>query len=92
MAVSRAERRSDREAAVADRFGSEDASAVLDLLELVELAWHDCYADVSPPERVVDDILVCSEGDWRKLIGAARLAITDARDLRLAADELRRKR
>lgn len=61
----------------------------LDLLELVEFAWHDCYGEVSPPDDVIDDILAVSGGrlDW--LIGASRLAIEDVRDLRVAADQQR---
>lgn len=60
----------------------------LDLLELVELAWHDCYGEPSPPEEVIDDILLVSRGDLGRLVSAARLAVIDWRDLRVAADEL----
>jgi hypothetical protein len=42
---------------------------VLDLLELLELAWHDCYRDISPPEDIVDDVLLLSEGSMEKLLG-----------------------
>jgi hypothetical protein len=49
-------------------FAPDHATRVLDLLELVELAWHDC------------------EGSIEKLIGAARLAVTEWRDLKVAAD------
>lgn len=85
MAVSsRASRREQRRPLVQEMFGSE-ADAALDLLELTEFAWHDCYGDVSPPDQVVDDILRVSEGCLDLLSRAARLAIEDCRDLRLQA-------
>jgi hypothetical protein len=90
MAIGRAERRERRHAGVELRFGS-GAAAVLDLLELVELAWHDCYGEVSPSEAIIDDILVASQAEWAKLISAAQLAVTDWRDLRIAADAQRRR-
>jgi len=67
-------------------FGQDRATQVLDLLELVELAWHDCYGAITPSEKQVDDMLTLSEGSVEKLIGAARLAVTDWRDLKVAAD------
>ena len=81
-------RRQAREPRAAELFGA-DAGAALDVLELTELAWHDCYGDVSPPDGVVDDIFVCSEGRLADLVRAARLAVEDSRDLRLWADRLR---
>jgi hypothetical protein len=66
-------------------FGEDLASAALDLLELTELAWHDCYGEITPPETVIDDILLLSEGSLGPLIEAARLAVMDWRDLRVAA-------
>jgi hypothetical protein len=66
-------------------FGEDLASAALDLLELTELAWHDCYGEITPPETVIDDILLLSEGRLGPLIEAARLAVMDWRDLRVAA-------
>ena len=89
MAVSRAERRKDREGRVVAAYGEDRASAVLDLLELVELAWHDCYSEISPSEDIVDDILLLGQGHFEKLIAAARLAVMDRRDLKVAADEMR---
>lgn len=64
----------------------------LDLLELVELAWHDVYGEVTPSEDVINDILVLSEGNLRLLIRWARLAVTDWRDVRVEADRLRASR
>lgn len=65
------------------------ADAALDLLELTELAWHDCYGDVAPPDQVVADILAVSGGRFDRLASAARLAVEDYRDLRMQADRLR---
>lgn len=85
---SRASRREQRRSAVEAAFGS-NADAALDVLELTEFTWHDCYGVVSPPESVVEDILTVSQGrlDW--LASAARLAIEDSRDLRMNALNLR---
>jgi hypothetical protein len=89
MAVGRAERRAERHDRVAAAVGVNQAEAALDLLELVELAWHDCYGVVAPPDDVIDDILLVSGGSLEGMISAGRLAVIDRRDLRLAADELR---
>ena len=70
-------------------FGADQASIALDLLELTELAWHDCYGEITPPAAVIDDILLLSEGSIDRLIEASRLAVTDWRDLKVAAQELR---
>ena len=70
-------------------FGEEGASLALDLLELTELAWHDCYGEVSPPEDIVEDMLLLSEGSIERLIQFARLGVTDWRDLKVAADAYR---
>jgi hypothetical protein len=42
MVISKADRRAARATRAQELFG-EDAAIALDLLELVELAWHDCY-------------------------------------------------
>jgi hypothetical protein len=89
MVVSRAERRSERRERVGAVMGDDAADAALDLLELVEFAWHDCYGEVTPPDSVVEDILVLSNGTLAGLIGAAHLALSDWRDARVAADALR---
>ena len=91
VAVSRAERRREREARVVAAFGPELAGPALDLLELVERAWHDSYGEITPPEDVVDDILLLSDGRLDRLIETARLAVVDWRDVRLAA-QYRRSR
>lgn len=66
----------------------EDAGVALDLLELTELAWHDCYGEVTPPDQVIDDIFAVAQGTLAGLVRAARLAIEDFRDLRMKANLL----
>jgi hypothetical protein len=89
MAVGRAARRIEREPRIVAVFGTDGAPRALDLLEIVELAWHDCYQEVTPPDDVIDDMLLLSDGRLDRLVDAARLAVTDWRDLRVAADERR---
>jgi hypothetical protein len=89
MAVSRAERRAERRERVVATFGETQAEVALDLLELAEFAWHDCYHQITPPEGIVEDLLVCSRGSLDGLIRAARLAVTDWRDLQLWAESER---
>lgn len=88
VTVGREQRRAERRTKVAVLFADRTDRA-LDLLELVEMAWHDTYGEVTPPEDVIDDILLLSKGNLRLLIRWARLAVADWRDLRLAADEAR---
>ena len=90
MAISRAERRALREPAFRAVFG-DDTEVALDLVELTEFAWHDCYGEVAPPQRVVDDMVVCSEGRVTSLVRAAYVAVQDARDLHVWADDVRRR-
>jgi len=89
MVIGRAARRAARAPQVEAVLGKFQASAALDVLELTEFAWHDCYQEISPPDSVIDDILVCSRGELAGLARAARLAVEDYRDLRLAADAIR---
>ena len=89
MAVSRADRRRDRWGRVVAVFGESGADRALDLLELVELAWHDCYGERTPSDQVIDDMLIVSDGTLDGLVAAAHLGITDWRDLRVAADKRR---
>jgi hypothetical protein len=88
MTIGRANRRAERDRRARNAFGS-DAGAALDLLELTEFAWHDCYGEVTPPDQVLDDIFVVADGTLAGLVRAARLAVEDFRDLRLAADRRR---
>lgn len=89
MAVSRAERRREREPRVVAIFGKQQASLALDLFDITELAWHDCYGEVTPPESVIEDMLTLSDGTIGGLVQAALLAVTDWRDLNVVAEERR---
>ena len=89
MAVGREERRREREPRVVAVFGEAQASAALDLIDIFELAWHDCYREVTPPAGVFEDMFTLSDGTIGGLIQAALLAVTDWRDLKVAADERR---
>lgn len=70
-------------------FDDSEVEPALDLLELAELAWHDCYGEITPSESVIDDILVVSECSLSGLVAAVKLAVTDHRDLRVLADDKR---
>jgi hypothetical protein len=72
-------------------FGRQ-AGAALDALALLDLAWHDCYGEQSPPDQVIEDIWVVADGELGALISAAHLAVIDFRDLRVNADEMRARR
>ncbi|GAA5119973.1 hypothetical protein GCM10023339_34650 [Alloalcanivorax gelatiniphagus] len=85
ISTSRRERREAARERAAIEFGA-DAEAALDLLDLLELAWHDTRGEVAPPPQLVDDVWRLAAGDLGRLVSAARLAVTDWRDLRLAAD------
>lgn len=91
MAVGRAERFEERKPRVVAVFGDDDATirGVARVFELMELAWHDCYSEVTPPEEVVDNVLLCSGGTLSGLIDAAHLAVIDSRDLSVWASALR---
>ena len=91
MPIGRAQRRGERRTKVAVLFADRTDRA-LDLLELVEMAWHDAYGEVTPTEDVIDDIIILSEGNLRLLIRWARLAVEDWRDVRVEADRLRASR
>lgn len=75
---------------MAARFPSSEVDTVLDLLDLLDLAWHDCYGETAPPPAVAEDVLVVGDGDLGRTIRAGHLAVIDWRDLRLAADSMRR--
>ena len=89
MPISRADRRAERRARVTQTMGTDSADAALDVLELMELAWHDCYGESTPPDQVIEDVLIVSQGHLDDFVSAARLGVTDFRDLRLAADRFR---
>lgn len=89
MAVGRAARRAERLARFQEEFGKDAAPRALDLMELLEYAWHDCYRDVTPDDQVIEDLLVCSQGDLTKMIRYCLLAVEDWRDLRVMANGIR---
>lgn len=88
MVIERADRRAGRRTKVAVLF-ADGTDRVLDLLELFEMAWHDKHREPTPPEGLIDDILLLSEGDLRQLIRWTRVAATDWREVRDAAEERR---
>jgi DNA modification methylase len=45
--------------------------------------------DITPPEDIVDDMLLLSGRNLAALVRAAHLAVSDWRDLRVAAEKLR---
>lgn len=89
MATSSGDRRSSRRSRAIEVFRKQ-ADAALDALALLDLAWHDCYGEPSPPEAVIEDIWVVAQGDLARFISAAHLAVIDFRDLRVNADHARR--
>jgi hypothetical protein len=89
MVTSSDDRRRARLPRATETFGKR-ADAALDALALLDLAWHDCYGKPSPPEQVIDDIWVVSQGDLAQFVSAAHLAVIDFRDLRMNADDDRR--
>ena len=88
MVIERADRRAGRRTKVAVLFADRTDRA-LDLLELLEMAWHDRHQEPTPPEALIDDILLLSDGDLRKLIRWTRVAAIDWREARDAAEERR---
>jgi hypothetical protein len=93
MAIGRAERFEERKPRVMAVFGDDDKTllAVSHAFELMEMAWHDCYSEVTPSEEVVDDVLLCSQGTLDGLIHAAHMAVIDQRDLSMWATDLRER-
>jgi hypothetical protein len=91
MVPSSAERRRTRAARATEEFGNR-AEAALDALALLDLAWHDCYDEASPPDETVEDIWTVADGDLGRFISACHLAVMDFRDLRMSADERRSSR
>ena len=61
-ARSRDERREGARDRATLEFGDR-ADAALDLLELLELAWHDSHGDAAPPTEVVEDVWAVASGD-----------------------------
>ena len=91
MAIGRAERLEVLRPRLVATFGGSAATlrTVGDALALMEMAWHDCYDEVTPPDEVMDDVLLCSQGTLDGLVTAAHLAVIDRRDLSVWAESLR---
>ena len=89
MAIGRQARRQEQLPRVQAEFPNH-VDTVVQILDLLDLAWHDCYSEVSPPESVIDDIFVTAGGDLARLIDATHLAVQDWRDLKVRADQSRR--
>ncbi len=87
--ISREERRAARVPRVAAMFEAATIEPVLDLLETMEIAWHDIYGETSPPEPIIDDVLELSDGELSSLIRWVRLALADRRDLKVAVERKR---
>lgn len=88
VVVGRAQRRQARRERFEREFGS-DADVALDLIDVTGLAWHDCYGETTFSEEVLEDLLALADGNVHRLVSAARLAVTDWRDLRVTADDVR---
>lgn len=91
MAIGSEQRRQERRPRINELFPGPQVEAVLDLLHLVDMAWHDCYGprELEVPPAVLDDALLLSEGDLATLIRVTREAVVDFRDVRMAADAKR---
>lgn len=89
MVASSEDRRRTRSQRASEVFEGR-AGAALDALALLDFAWHDCYGESSPPEQVIEDIWLVSNGDLAQFVSAAHLAVVDFRDLRMNADAMRR--
>ncbi|WP_202879575.1 hypothetical protein [Serinicoccus kebangsaanensis] len=88
MTIGRQARRAEQLPRLQEQF-PDDTDAAVQVLDLLELAWHDCYGEVAPPAAVLDDVLTLAGGTVEGLVGAAHLAVTDSRDLRMAAQRAR---
>jgi hypothetical protein len=73
---------------IVELFGADAVERVEQVLTLMEMAWHDCYGQVAPPQTVLDNILACSGGTLDGLVDAAYLAVIDSRDLAIRASAL----
>ena len=91
MVMSRADRRQDRGPRAVEVFGP-NAKAALDVLALVDFAWHDCTGETSPPDDVLEDVWEVGGGDLAEFVSAAHAAVIDFRDVRVWADTRRAAR
>jgi hypothetical protein len=89
--MSRDDRRVARRHRAEAAFGHQ-AGAALDALALLDLAWHDCTNEESPPDEIIEDIWDVADGDLSAFISSAYLAVLDFRDLRMNALSKRKER
>lgn len=76
MPIGSQARRAARKGRIAAQFPAEQVDAVLDLLHLTDMAWHDCYGpkELEIPIDVLEDVLLLAEGSLAALIRCARAA------------------
>ena len=88
MVIGSEQRRRERKSRVEVLFAGKQVEAVLDLMNLMDMAWHDCYGprEFEVPPAVLDDVLLLADGDLAVLIEVAHAAVIDFRDVRVAAD------
>lgn len=91
VVIGREARRRARSGRAAREFGARSRAA-LDAFDLLELAWHDCFGVITPPDQVVEDVWTVADGDVARLVSAVHLAVLDFRDLRVRADAERAAR
>ena len=93
MAIGSEQRRRERRPRVEVLFAGRQVEAVLDLMSMMDMAWHDCYGprELEVPPAVLDDVLLLADGDLVVLIEVAHAAVIDCRDVRVAADAKRVK-
>lgn len=91
MAIGSEERRAERRPRIEAAFPKSHVEAALDLLNLADYAWHDCYGpkELAMPDSVLDDVLLLADGGLVALIRTARNAVIDFRDVRLSANRVR---
>ena|SRR3712207_1633026 len=90
--VDRDRRRKGRKRAVERSFPPQHVDVALGILDLMELAWHDVYGEVTPSGVIIDDVLLIAQGDIAGLAAAAHMAVREWRDVRVSADDLRKER
>ena len=90
MVIGSQNRRRARQPRAVESFG-EQAEDALNVFALLDYAWHDCYREPAPPDDVEDDIWLVAQGNLDWLIYAALQAVKDARDVRVNADDIRRR-
>jgi hypothetical protein len=91
MAIGSGQRREERRQRLEATFPSSHVEAALDLLDLADMAWHDCYGpkELALPDAVLEDVLLLADGGLVALTRIAHGAVIDFRDVRVDADEVR---